>query len=289
MIARSPDFEKLAALMGTPALSASSAPNGWGKPVLKRPQQVAAPVTDAAIKLAACKEAVSFAPFQAAGKLLNKVPRIGRLFNKAGPAIRPPNPFTAGGPSSFVPQAAPTALSGARKWLNSTPLFGRLATTGMIGMGATGIGSNMLDAYATTRGMVDHASGYPDGAAAALGTFANAPWYQRMLGAISPDAMVNEGLKAKQQAMPWLIQRMGGTHMLSRMADGYKRITEAARAGKPLTGVNKLAPVGGMPQYTQGANLGDYGQQLSALQQQIASLGQQLQRGVGASALPPAM
>lgn len=286
MIARSPDFEKLAALMGTPALSASKAPSGWGKPVLKQPQQVAAPATNTAIKLASYKEA-------GFSNLLSKIPLLGKAFGEATAGVRPPNPFTAGGPSAFNRTPAPGALgrafAGARNWVNTTKAPGNVTKFGiplMIGSQAVG---GLTNAYAASRGMVDHASGYADGAAAALGTYANAPWYQRMLGAISPDAMVNEGLKAKQQAMPWLIQRMGGTHMLSRMSDGYKRITEAARAGKPLTGVNKLAPVGGMPQYTQGANLGDYGQQLSALQQQIASLGQQLQRGVGASALPPAM
>jgi len=294
MIARSPDFEKLAALMSTTSLTPGTAVNGWGKPVAKRNT---VPVTNAAIKLAMTKQA---GPMQFASKMMSKVPVLGRMFRGgaagATAGIRPPNPFSAGGPSSFTapgaagaPGLLSRAFTGTRNWVNSTKAPGNITKFALPAMFLGQAANGMLGTYATSRGMTDWASGFADGGANALGAYANATPFQRFLGAIAPDAMVNEGLKMKQQAMPWLARLMGGDHYLNRTAEGYKRITEAARAGKPLRGMDKLAPVGGMSQYTQGPNLGDYGQQLTALQQQIASLGQQLQRGVGASALPPAM
>jgi hypothetical protein len=289
MIARSPDFEKLASLMGKPHLSASSAPNGWGKPVLKRPMLNVAPQADTAIKLAGWTS------------MVGKLPMIGKMLQSGARAAPAVNRFAAGGLSSFAAHAggpasyaanapvagmAGKAFSGARNWLNTSKVPKIVTGLGIAGAVGGSIGSSALSTYATTRGMTDYASGLSDGGAGALAAVANASPFQKAMAFMFPDAAVNEGLKATAQSMPWMAKLMGGQHYLNRTADGYKRITEAFRAGHPLQGIDKMAPVGGMPQYTQGAGFSDYANQLTNLQKQFDAYRTQAQQGVGATALP---
>ena len=174
MIARSPDFEKLAALMSSTTLAPSTAVNGWGKPVAKR---ATAPATSAAVKLAMRKQA---GPGQFFGKVMQKVPLVGRLFR--GAPVRPPNPFGAGGPAAIpkqVPGLASRALQGTRNWINTTKLPGNITKFGLPAMFLGQAANGILGTYATARGMTDWAGGFADGSANTLGAYANATPLQR--------------------------------------------------------------------------------------------------------------